>query len=149
MEKANAAASIDAYLATFDGKVREVLEEVRARIAKAAPGATEKISYGMPTFHLGENVVHFAAMKNHLGFYPTPAGITAFAKELAPYVTSKGAVQFPWGEKVPYALIEKITRYRVKAAKERAAAKAAPKKQAAPKAKAKAAPKAKATRPKR
>jgi uncharacterized protein YdhG (YjbR/CyaY superfamily) len=111
------AKSIDDYISSFDEPKRTVLLEVRRRIAKAAPNATEKVSYGMPTFHQGENLVHFAAMKNHLGFYPTPSGIAHFAKELTGYVTSKGAIQYPWNQPMPYALMERITRFRVKEAK--------------------------------
>lgn len=105
--------TIDDYIAAFDAPTRERLSRVRGCIAKAAPEATEKISYGMPTFYLHGNLVHFAAMKHHLGFYPTSSGIACFTEELAPYVTSKGAVQFPYEGEVPYALIERITRHRV------------------------------------
>jgi uncharacterized protein YdhG (YjbR/CyaY superfamily) len=105
--------TIDAYIAAQPESVRDVLRQTRKTIAKAAPGATETISYGIPTFVLGRNLVHFGANKTHLGFYPSPSGIEAFTAELAGYKTSKGAVQFPFDQPVPYDLIEKITRYRV------------------------------------
>ena len=107
------AKTIDAYIAGFDKPTQEILQKIRECIAKGARGATEKISYGMPTFYLNGNLVHFAAMKHHIGFYPTSSGIANFTKELASYVTSKGAVQFPYDRPIPYAIIEKITRFRM------------------------------------
>jgi uncharacterized protein YdhG (YjbR/CyaY superfamily) len=84
--------------------------------SKSAPKASEKISWGMPTFHLGENLVHFALMKNHIGFYPGADGVAAFTAELDGYKTSKGAIQFPLSKPVPYDLIARITAFRVKQA---------------------------------
>ncbi len=105
---------MDSYIAAFDPAAQALLQKVRACIAKAAPGAIEKMSYGMPTFFLRKNLVHFALCKSHIGFYPTPSGILNFAQELAPYVTSKGAVQFPHDKPIPYAIIAKIVRFRVR-----------------------------------
>ena len=105
--------SIDAYIATFPPEIQEILESLRATIRAAAPDATEKISYQMPTFALNGNLVHFAAFKKHIGFYPTSSGIAAFQQELAPYVSSKGAVQFPIDQPLPLDLISRIVSFRV------------------------------------
>lgn len=78
------------------------------------PDATEKISYGMPTFFQKENLVHFAGMKKHLGFYPTPSAIEAFSAQLSSYKTSKGAVQFPYTTPLPQTLIKEMINYRKK-----------------------------------
>lgn len=107
-------ATIDEYIATFPQDLRSLLEQLRQTIRQAAPEATEKISYQMPTFHLNGNLVHFAAYKHHIGFYPTPGGIIAFQEELKGYKTSKGAVQFPIDKPLPLNLIGKIVRLRVK-----------------------------------
>ena len=87
---------------------------MRSTVQKAAPHATEKISYGMPTFYYNGNLVHFAAFKNHIGFFPTPSAIEAFEKELKSYKTSKGTVQFPLADPLPLQLIERIVKFRVK-----------------------------------
>lgn len=105
--------TIDAYIAAQPAAVRPVLEKVRATIAKTAPAATEAIKYGIPTFVLHGNLVHFGAFKTHLGFYATPTGHTAFAEELAPYESGKGSVRFPFGKPIPYSLIAKIVGFRV------------------------------------
>ncbi len=112
MEKAGFA-SIDAYIATFPPKIQALLETVRATIRTAAPEATEQISYQMPTFALHGNLVHFAALKQHIGFYPTPSGITAFPQETARYASTKGAIQFPLDQPLPLDLITRIVRFRV------------------------------------
>jgi len=91
-------ATVDEYLARFSGPVREVLEQVRETIRKAAPDAEERISWQMPTFRQGENLVHFAAAKSHLGFYPGESGVRAFADRLTGCKISKGAVRFPFSE---------------------------------------------------
>ena len=83
-------------------------------IKEAAPEATEKISYQMPTFYLHGNLVHFAAYKKHIGFYLSPSGIEAFKEEISSYKWAKGSVQFPLDKPIPYELIRKITIYRVK-----------------------------------
>jgi uncharacterized protein YdhG (YjbR/CyaY superfamily) len=105
--------SIDEYIATFPAETRRILEELCATIRAAAPDAAEKISYQMPTFAQAGNLVHFAAHKGHIGFYPTPSGIEAFRDELAAYESSKGAVRFPLGQPLPLDLISRIVKFRV------------------------------------
>ena len=107
--------SIDEYIKTFPEDVQGILQKMRQTIRDAAPGAVEAISYQMPTFKLnGRNLVHFAAFKSHIGFYPIPSGIEAFKEELSPYKQGKGSVQFPLDKPIPYDLVERIVRYRVK-----------------------------------
>jgi len=106
--------TIDEYLAGFSPEVQARLTELRMTIRRAAPNAQEAISYQMPTFKLEGNLVHFAAYKNHIGFYPAPSGIAQFQKELAKYKTSKGAVQFPLNQPLPLKLIARIVKFRVK-----------------------------------
>lgn len=115
--------TIDAYIATFPASTQALLQQMRSTIAKAAPKAEEAISYGMPTFKLQGNLVHFAGYKNHIGFYPAPSGIVNFAEDLKKYQTSKGAIQFPVDEKLPLALVTKIVKFRVKENLAKAAAK--------------------------
>ena len=113
-------ATIEAYIAGFPEEVRARLEGARRVIASAAPGAVEAISYRMPTFKLnGKNLIHFAAFKNHIGLYPLPEALKAFARELEAYPSGKGSVQFPHDKPVPYDLIKKITEWRVREATER------------------------------
>ena len=121
--KPTAPQTIDDYLAGCVEEVQPLLEKIRATIRKAAPEAEETISYQMPTFRLHGNLVHFMAHPRHIGFYPTPSGITAFKDELAKYASAKGSVQFPLNEPIPYALIGKIVKFRVTENLERAAAK--------------------------
>ena len=104
---------IDEYIAAFPEAVQKLLMEMRATIRAAAPEAEEKISYQMPTFYLKGNLVHFAAYKNHIGFYPTSSGIAAFEQRLSAYKSSKGAVQFPLDQPIPYELVAEIVRFRV------------------------------------
>jgi len=104
---------IDAYISKFPEDVQVKLNELRDLIKTLVPNATEKISYQMPTFYLGGNLVHFAGYKNHIGFYPTPSGITAFEEALKPYKYAKGSVRFPLNEPLPIELIKKIVRYRL------------------------------------
>jgi uncharacterized protein YdhG (YjbR/CyaY superfamily) len=111
---ANKAASVDAYVARFPKDVQALLKKLRETIRKAAPQAEEKISYGIPTFALQGNLVHFAGYKGHIGFYPGAVGIAAFRKELAPWKLSKGTVQFPLDEPLPLPLITRIVKHRVK-----------------------------------
>jgi uncharacterized protein YdhG (YjbR/CyaY superfamily) len=107
--------TIDEYIRTFPTNTQNILEKMRQTIKEAAPEAVEAISYQMPTFKLnGKNLVYFAAFKNHIGFYPIPSGIEAFKKELSPYKQGKGSVQFPLDKPIPYDLVEKIVKYRVK-----------------------------------
>ena len=105
--------TIDEYIAGFPENVRDILEELRQVIRKAAPQAEEAMRYGIPTFRLNGNLVHFAAFKNHIGFYPTPSAIETFKEELSPYKQAKGSVQFPIDKPIPYDLIQKIVEYRV------------------------------------
>jgi uncharacterized protein YdhG (YjbR/CyaY superfamily) len=105
---------IDSYIASFPEETRALLEQVRSTISKAAPEAKETINYGMPTFTLNGNLVHFAAFKNHIGFYPTASGIEAFKKDLSVYEGAKGSVQFPLAKPIPFDLISKIVKFRVK-----------------------------------
>ena len=114
-ESARKAPAVDDYLAGFPDEVRAVLGKVRRTIREAAPDAVEVISYGVPTFDLnGRHLVHFAGFKNHISFFSTSSPIPVFEKELTPYRTSRGTIQFPLGTPVPYDLIKKITAYRVR-----------------------------------
>ena len=107
--------TLDEYIEAFPTNVQNLLEKMRKTIRKAAPEASEVISYQMPTFKLnGKNLVHFAAFKNHIGFYPIPSGIEAFKEELSQYKQGKGSVQFPIDKPIPYDLVEKVVKYRVK-----------------------------------
>jgi uncharacterized protein YdhG (YjbR/CyaY superfamily) len=106
--------TIDEYIAGFPEEVQTILQKVRMTIREAAPGAEETIKYQMPTFTLKGNLVYFAGFKNHIGFYPIPTGIEKFKKELSVYKQGKGSVQFPLDRPVPYDLIRKIVKFRVK-----------------------------------
>lgn len=117
--KTSQAKNIDEYIATFPHEVQQKLEAVRAAIKEAAPKAGEAIKYAMPTFVMNGNLVHFAAFKNHIGFYPAPMGIKAFEKELSVYKGGKGSVQFPLDKPLPLTLIKKIVKYRVQKNKEK------------------------------
>ncbi len=108
--------SIDEYIAGFPPDVQDILRRIRTTISDAAPEAQEAIKYRMPTFVLNGNLVHFAAYKSHIGFYPTPSGIDEFKDELASFKSAKGSVQFPIGKPMPLALIRRIVRFRVKEA---------------------------------
>lgn len=123
MMKQHEPESIDDYLAGFPQDVRRTLEKIRSTLRAAAPEAEEKISYRMPTFALKGNLVHFAAFKTHIGFYPTPSGIERFRDELTRYDCAKGTVRFQLGEPVPYDLIARIVRFRVAENLARASAK--------------------------
>ncbi len=105
---------ITGYIKSFPKDVQLTLETLRATIKKSAPNTEEAIKYGIPTFVLNGNLVHFGAYKNHIGFYPASSGVSAFAKELSKYETSKGTVQFPLDQKLPLTLITKIVKWRVK-----------------------------------
>lgn len=106
--------NIDEYIAYFPADVQQILNRLRSEISKVAPGATEKISYGIPTFYLNGNLVHFAGYENHIGFYPGAAGIEEFRDKLSAYEVSKGTVRFPIGKPIPYALIRTIVKFRVR-----------------------------------
>ena len=112
-ERMSGSKSVDEYIASFPEPVQQILEKIRETIKELAPAAIEKIAYGIPTFWLNENLVHFAAFKSHIGFYPSPSGIEAFKDELSKFKTSKGAVQFPIDKPIPLSLIKKIVKYRV------------------------------------
>lgn len=105
--------NINEYIASFPENVQKLLEQIRNIIQKAAPEATETISYAMPTFKLNGILVHFAAFQNHIGFYALPSGNEAFQKELSAYKTGKGSIQFPVNEPLPESLITKIVKFRV------------------------------------
>lgn len=105
---------IDEYIARFPADIQEKLQKIRETVQKAAPEATEKISYQLPTFYLCGNLVHFGAFKKHIGLFPSPSAMTSFDEELAPYKRAKGSVNFPLDEPIPYDLIDKIVRFRVK-----------------------------------
>lgn len=107
--------TIDQYISNCPSNVQDILKKFRDIIHEEAPQATEAIKYQMPTFVLNnQNLIHFAAYKNHIGLYPTPSGITAFQKELKNFVTTKGAIQFVIAKSMPYDLVRRITEFRVK-----------------------------------
>ena len=110
--KKDPSGAVDEYIAQFPAEVQQILNQIRAVIKEAAPDAVEKISYQMPGFYLNDSLVWFGAYARHIGFYPTPAGIAAFQEELAAYKSSKGAVQFPLNQPIPYDLIARITRFK-------------------------------------
>jgi uncharacterized protein YdhG (YjbR/CyaY superfamily) len=115
--------TIDAYIAGFPANVQKILQEFRQVIKQAAPEAEEAISYGIPTFKLKGNLVHFGGFKNHIGFYPAPRGLEKFKEELSEYAGSKGTVQFPLDKPMPYDLIRRIVAFRIEDNLERAALK--------------------------
>ena len=125
--ESKAPTTIDEYIAGFPPDVQKILRQVRTTIRQAAPGAEETISYRMPTFTLNGYLVYFAGFKNHIGFYPIQTGIEKFKKELARYEQGKGSVQFPLDQPMPYDLIRKIVKFRVKENLARAKAKGKPK----------------------
>jgi uncharacterized protein YdhG (YjbR/CyaY superfamily) len=106
--------TIDEYIAGFEPEIQKTLNELREFIRAEAPEAAEKISYGMPTFYLNGNLVHFAAFKDHYGFFPNPSGIDAFEEELAPYRSGKGTLRFPLDEEIPWDIIKRVVQFRVK-----------------------------------
>lgn len=123
----NTPKSIDEYIASFPAAVQESLQQLRITIRDAAPDAEEIISYQMPTFRLHGNLVHFAAYKNHIGFYPGSAGVQNFQDELSVFEGSKGTVRFPISKPLPLKLISEIVKFRVKVNQEKASVKAAAK----------------------
>lgn len=108
------AKTIDEYIAGCPSTIQVRLEQLRSIIRKAAPGAIEKISYGMPAFVLEGNLVYFGGWKNHIGFYPMPSAINAFKKELSVYEGAKGSIKFPVDKPLPVGLITKMVKFRVK-----------------------------------
>jgi uncharacterized protein YdhG (YjbR/CyaY superfamily) len=106
--------SVDAYIGQFDDELQNKLIKVRSLIQELAPEVSESMSYQIPTFKLkGKPLVHFAAFKTHIGFYPTPPAIIAFRDKLSNYKTSKGAIQFPLHHKLPMELISEIIEFRI------------------------------------
>jgi uncharacterized protein YdhG (YjbR/CyaY superfamily) len=117
--------NIDEYIAGFPNDVQEILEKIRMTIRKAAPRAQEKISYQIPTFTLdGAYLIYFAAYKKHIGLYPAPRGSEEFKAELSAYEGGKGTVRFPLDKPIPFGLISRIVKFRIKENLERAKAKA-------------------------
>jgi uncharacterized protein YdhG (YjbR/CyaY superfamily) len=110
----NKSGSIDAYIAGYPKNVQVILQKLRATIKKAAPKAEEAISYGIPTFKLNGNLVHFGGFKKHVGFFPASSGVRFFKKELSAYKTSKGTIQFPLDQPLPLGLVAKITKFRIR-----------------------------------
>jgi uncharacterized protein YdhG (YjbR/CyaY superfamily) len=106
--------TIDEYIALFPVHIQKILNKIRETIKTAAPETGEKISYQIPTFTLNGNLVHFAAFKHHIGFYPTSSGTEEFKKELSAYDVSKGTIRFPLDKPIPYELIRRIVVFRVK-----------------------------------
>jgi uncharacterized protein YdhG (YjbR/CyaY superfamily) len=115
----NFSKNMDEYIGAFPESTQAILTRLRLAIKKAAPEAEEAIKYGMPTFIFRGNLIHFAAYKNHIGFYPTPSVITHFSTELTNYVRSKGAIQFPIGKPIPLLLIRKMVKFRLNQQKEK------------------------------
>ena len=105
--------SIDEYLEAFPASVQALLRQIRDTVHELAPEAVECLKYRMPTFFLGENLVHFAAYERHIGFYPTPSAMRAFEPELKRFVHAKGSVQFPITEPLPMDLIRRMVTFRV------------------------------------
>lgn len=114
MDRKKGFKNIDEYIATFPKNTQTVLQELRQAIRDAAPEAEEAISYQMPAFKLKGNLVYFAVFKNHIGFFPTSSGVQAFQKELSSYETSKGTIRFPLDKPIPFDLVKRIVKYRVK-----------------------------------
>lgn len=112
-------ATIDEYIESFPKEVQAILQQIRKTVKQAAPGAEEKISYGMPTFTLdGHHLVYFAGYRKHIGLYPVPTGAKEFEKEFSKYKTSgKGSIQFPLDEPMPLGLIARIVKYRIQGVK--------------------------------
>lgn len=108
--------TIDSYISAFPPQVQAILEELRRTIRELAPTADETINYGIPTFRLNGNLVHFAAFEHHIGFYPTPSAMETFEEALSPYKRAKGSVQFPIDKPLPWELIRQIVKFRVEQA---------------------------------
>jgi uncharacterized protein YdhG (YjbR/CyaY superfamily) len=115
--------NIDEYIASFSPEVQLILEKIRSTIREAAPAAEEKISYQIPTFALMGNLIHFAAFKKHIGLYPPVEGDEELKAEISRYRNERGNLRFPLDEPIPYALISRIVKFRVKEQLERAASK--------------------------
>ena len=109
----NTFVTIDEYINAFEGEVKSILQKIRKTVREVAPEAIESINYGIPTFKQYGNLVHFAAYKNHIGFYPSPSGMEEFKKEVAFYKTGKGTMQFPLDKPIPYELISEMVQFRL------------------------------------
>jgi len=108
------ATAIDDYIDGFPPSTQAALRQMRALIREGAPDATETISYAIPTFDLnGRHLVHFGGFAHHVGFYPIPSAMVAFADELAPYKQGKGSARFPLDQPLPVDLIRRIVEFRV------------------------------------
>jgi len=106
--------NVDDYIAGYSEEIKEILDRIRSIIREASPDAVESIAYGIPAYKLNKKpLVYFAAFKNHIGFYATPTGHIAFAKELSAYKQGKGSVQFPLNSPIPYDIISQIVAFRV------------------------------------
>lgn len=112
--------SVEEYFSWFPPEIQSKLRQIQETLRAVLPGAKEVISYHMPAFKTTEVLVYYAAAKNHLGYYPTNSGVEEFRKELAEYVTSKGAIQFPYDKELPLELIAEIAQFRAEQAKLRA-----------------------------
>lgn len=124
--------TIDTYISGFPEDVQDILQKIRRIVSDAAPDAEEAIKYQIPTFVLGGNLVHFAAFEKHIGFYPTPSGIEQFKDALSAYNSAKGSVQFPLDLPIPYNLIKRIVRFRVKENRDKMSSKPVRKKRSKP-----------------
>lgn len=122
-DKLPVARTVDEYISRYPAEVQPVLEKIRKTIRKAAPKADEVISYQIPGYMYKGMLIFFAAFKNHISVYPAPRGSAAFKKELSAYRGGKGTVQFPIDEPIPFDLISRMTKFRMKDNEQRAAAK--------------------------
>jgi len=105
--------TLDEYIAQFHAEIQDILQKLRQVVRDEAPQAEETIRYRIPTFRLNGNLVHFAAFRDHVSFFPTSSGVAAFRDELAGYETSKGTIRFPLDRPIPYDLVRRIVRFRV------------------------------------
>ena len=111
--------TVTEYINAFPKGAREKLRQMRACIRASAPGAKESMKWGMPAFSYKRILVTYAAFERHIGFYPTPAAVTAFSSDLSQFATAKGSIQFPLQKPLPLPLIRKITAFRVRESMER------------------------------
>lgn len=112
--KAQQYRNIDDYVSNFPLDVQEVLEQIRMTIQLAVPAAEETMKYNMPAFSLNDKLVYFAAFKNHIGFYPAPTDVQEFKDDLVKYKAGKGSLQFPLKQPIPYPLINRLAKHRLK-----------------------------------
>jgi uncharacterized protein YdhG (YjbR/CyaY superfamily) len=106
--------TIEEYIEAAPEETHAKLHQVHQTIRKAAPGAKEGLKWSMPAYSYQKILVTFAVFKHHIGFYPMPSAIKAFAKDLSKYKTATGSVQFPLDQKLPLSLIRKIVQFRVR-----------------------------------